>query len=277
MAVYRYPPEVHEFVREWSPKLRDRELARACNEALGTNFTEAGMRSFRGNHGYLNRKKQWSSEEYWRYQTRYPQGMYEFIRDNSWGVSSEEMAQMVNERFGTNWNKGTMKTFRQRHGIKSGVTGWFQKGRSPGNKGKKLEEYIADPERVEDIKRRISATQFKKCQEPPNTLPVGTELMLSDGYIWVKIDNKPKVKKNVNWKQKHRLLWEAANGPIPEGHRVIFLNNDRTDVRIENLACVSKAEHIRLNQLGIKSDDPEVRKTAINIARVKTLAGKRRE
>ena len=96
MAVYRYPQEVHDFVKKWSPKRRDQDLAKACNEELGTSFTAQSMKAFRGNHGYRNGKKQRTKEEYWKYQTRYPQGMYEFIRDNSWNVSSKDMAEMVN-------------------------------------------------------------------------------------------------------------------------------------------------------------------------------------
>ena len=136
MAVYKYPQEVHDFVKKWSPKLRDQELAKACNEELRTSFTAQSMKAFRGNHGYRNGKKQWTKEEYWKYQTRYPQGMYEFVRDHSWGVSSKEMAEMVNKKFGTNFTPTMMKQFRQRHGIKSGLTGWYQKEHTPGNKGK---------------------------------------------------------------------------------------------------------------------------------------------
>ena len=62
MAVYRYPPEVHEFVKKWATALRDDDLAEACNKELGTHFTTSGMKSFRGSHGYKNHKKQWTSE-----------------------------------------------------------------------------------------------------------------------------------------------------------------------------------------------------------------------
>lgn len=95
MAVYRYPQEVHDFVKKWAPKLRDDDLAEKCNRELGTSFTAQSMKSFRGNHGYRNGKKQWSSEEYWKYQKVYPQGMYEFVRDNSWGVSSKTYEELI--------------------------------------------------------------------------------------------------------------------------------------------------------------------------------------
>ena len=47
MAVYRYPQEVHDFVKEWAPKLRDKELAEACNRKFGTSFTAGSMKAFR--------------------------------------------------------------------------------------------------------------------------------------------------------------------------------------------------------------------------------------
>ena len=122
MAVYRYPQEVHDLVKEWAPKLRDRELAALVNDKCGTSFTDQSMKAFRGNHGYRNGMKQWTGAEYWKYQTKYPQGMYEYIRDNSWGVSSKEMAERVKELFGYEMTPTCMKQFRQRHGIKSGVT-----------------------------------------------------------------------------------------------------------------------------------------------------------
>ena len=138
--IYKYPDEIEDFVREWSPKMRDQELAAKVNETFGTDFTPGRMKAYRGNHGIRNYKKQLSKEEYWKYQTKYPEGMYEYIRDNSRGVSSKEMAERVKELFGYEMTPTCMKQFRQRHGIKSGVTGWYQKGHPPGTKGKTIEE-----------------------------------------------------------------------------------------------------------------------------------------
>lgn len=90
MAIYSYPPEVHEFVKTNCTKMRDDELARACNEKLGTSFTKSSVKSFRANHHYLNGFSQGlTTEEFWRTQKRWPQGMYEYIRDNSWGGQFE--------------------------------------------------------------------------------------------------------------------------------------------------------------------------------------------
>ena len=74
MGIYAYPPEIEDFVRQMAPLLRDRELAVAANEKFGTEFTADKMKSYRGNHGIRNYKKQLSHEEYWKYQTRWPAG-----------------------------------------------------------------------------------------------------------------------------------------------------------------------------------------------------------
>ena len=270
MAVYRYPPEVHEFVQEWAPKLRDQELAAKCNAELGTNFTPAKMKAFRGNHGYRNYKKQWTPEEYWKYQTQYPQGMYEFIRDNSWGVSSKEMAEMVNEKFGTDFSPTQMKSFRQRHGIKSGVTGWYQKGHAPGNKGKKLEEYVTDPERVADIKKRMAPTQFKKGQKAINEYPLGTIAITSDGYKIRKRSMTGELWER--WEFLHRAVWEEHNGPVPEGMMVSFRDSNRLNCDIDNLMLITKGEGAALTRLGLRSEDPDLTDAGLNLIRLKAAA-----
>ena len=266
---YKYPDEVHECVKKGAPKLRDKELAEACNEAFGTEFTASKMKSFRGNHGYRNGKKQWTKEEYWKYQTYYPQGVYEFVRDNSWNVSSKEMAEMVNERFGTNFTPTSMKQFRQRHGIKSGCTGWYQKGHPPGNKGKKLEEYITDPERLEDIRQRISATQFKKGQRPFNEMPIGTVVVNSQGYKIRKKQMKGTLWER--WEFLHRAVWEEHNGRIPEGMIVSFKDGDKLNCSIDNLMLITRKENAQLHTLGLRFEDPDLTETGLNIIRIQNM------
>ena len=273
--VYRYPPEVHEFVKRWAPELRDEELAEACNQELGTSFTASSMKSFRGNHGYKNRKKQWTSEEYWKYQKRWPKGMYEFILDNSWGVSSKEMAEMVNEKFGTDFNQHRMKVFRAKYHIRSGLTGWYQKGHAPGNKGKKLEEYVRDPERLEDIRQRISATQFPKGHRPANELPVGTITLSPDGYLLRK--KQMQGSQWERWEFLHRAVWEEHNGPIPEGMVVTFRDGDKQNCDISNMMLVSKGENAALTRMHLRFEDPDLTTAALGTIRLRQKAARIRK
>lgn len=270
--IYRYPQEIHDFVKEHASKLRDDDLAEACNRKFGTSFTAQTMKSFRGNHGYRNGKKQWTSEEYWKYQKRYPKGMYEFVRDNSWGVSSREMADMVNEKFGTDFTQTMMKQFRQRHGIKSGCTGWFQKGHPPGTKGKTLEEICkGDPEKL----ARIRAAQFRKGEPPMNELPVGTVVVNSYGY---------KIRKRAmegtqweRWEFLHRAVWEENHGPIPDDMVVTFLDSNKLNCDISNLVLVTKAENCVLTRMGLRSEDPDLTEAGISVVRLKQAIREKRK
>lgn len=263
----KYSKEVHEFVKTHAPGMRDRELAEFCNRELGTSFTPQSLKSFRGNYGYRNYMGQWSKEDYWKYQDRYPQGMYEFIRDNSWGVSSKEMAELCNQKFGTTWTATGMKQFRQRHGIKSGETGWYQKGHVPGNKGKKLEEYITDPERAKAIREKIAKTQFKKGQRPQNELPIGAIVVNDEGF---------KLRKKQmdggqwdRWEFLHRAVWREYYGEIPEGMMIVFRDGNRANCDISNLIMISKQENAALNKLGLRSEDPDLTEAGVNLVRLR--------
>jgi hypothetical protein len=72
-----------------------------------------------------------------------------------------------------------------------------------------------------------------------------------------------------------RLVWEAANGPIPDGHVVVFLDADRLNCALDNLRCVPRAVLQWMNKTGLNDTAGEARKAAILTAEVFTLAKKR--
>ena len=275
MRPSKYPPEVHELVKEWAPRLRDPELAAMCNERLGTSFTTSSMKSFRANHGYIHGRKKMQDAEYWKYQTRWPQGMYEFIRDNSKGVSSKEMARIVNRRFGTNWTPKGLSQFRQRYGLQSGLTGYFPKGNVPMNKGKKLEDIINDPARLLEVKARIAATQFKKGERPSNELPVGSVVVNTDGYLMRKKQMNGSLRER--WEFVHRAVWEEHNGPIPEGMMISFRDSNKLNCDIENLMLITKGEHAALTAGGYRSEDPALTDAGLALIRLKNAAKEKRK
>ena len=199
MAVFRYPQEVHEFVKANATAMRDKELAEECNRRFGTEFTASKMKAFRTNHSIHNGMKQWTREEYWKYQTKWPKGMYEFIRDRSWGMSSKELAEMVNEKFGTNFTPKGMKDFRSRYGIKAGCPGWYQRMHEPGNKGRKQAEYCSP-----DSLKKQEQTQFK-CDGVLNSFPVGSVRVNNAGYKLVKVSDSGTTRQR--WNYLHRHVW----------------------------------------------------------------------
>jgi hypothetical protein len=73
--------------------------------------------------------------------------------------------------------------------------------------------------------------------------PIGQEnICNSKGYILVKIAN-PSV-----WRYKHKLVWEAANGPVPEGHVILFADGNKLNINLDNLLLVSTQELAVMNK-----------------------------
>lgn len=119
---------------------------------------------------------------------------------------------------------------------RSGEDGWFWKGQTAFNKGKKQKDYMS-----EAGQKRCAMTQFKSGHIPNNTRPMYSERMSKDGYIEIKI---PGHKKFV---PKHRWVWESNFGPIPKGYQIHFIDGDRTNFDISNLEMISNAENARRN------------------------------
>lgn len=183
------------------------------------------------------------------------------------GHHYREIQAAFQAEFGKELTMRQIKAFGGNNKLKTGYTGCFTKGHVPANKGKTMPKHVYD---------KAAPTMFKPGQKPPNTLPVGTEKMLADGYIWIKINDAPCTKKQTNWIQKHRHVWMQHNGPIPKGQMVTFLDGDRTNCEIENLALISKAENARMNQNKLYSTDRDLTRTGIYVARLKTNLNKRK-
>lgn len=83
-------------------------------------------------------------------------------------------------------------------------------------------------------------TQFKKGNKPHTWQPIGFERITKDGYLERKITDTG-VTRN-DFVAVHRIVWEEAHGPIPEGHVVVFRSDNKLDHRLENLELISRTE-----------------------------------
>jgi hypothetical protein len=105
-------------------------------------------------------------------------------------------------------------------------------------------------------------TEFKPGHRPGNWRPVGSERINIEGYIEVKTA-EPRT-----WRLKHRVVWEAAHGPIPAGHLIIFADGNRQNCTLDNLVCISNRQNLILNHKNIHGADLESVRTAALIADV---------
>lgn len=127
----------------------------------------------------------------------------------------------------------------------------FQPGLTPWNKGKPF-----------DSGGRSHETRFKRGRAPSearNYVPIGSLRVSKDGYLERKM-NDTHPTPACRWTAVHRLVWEAANGPIPDRHIVIFKPGQKTaieaDVTVDRLECISRAEHAYRNSA--RSKNPEL-------------------
>jgi hypothetical protein len=115
-----------------------------------------------------------------------------------------------------------------------------------------------------------TATRFQKGQRAHNHVPVGTELVKHDGYVWRKVAEPNK------WRQKHLLMWEEAHGAPPgKGMKVCFKDGNRANVVIDNLECIPQSELTKRNS--IHRYPPELKEVIRLAAKVRRTINDRSE
>lgn len=195
---------------------------------------------------------------------KYSKEVKEYIQNNYKGVGPKEMAQRLNDIFGIDTTQSKMNSYYGNHHLNSGLTGRFEKGSVPANKGKKITEYMD-----EDTVKKVRKTAFKKGIKPHNTLPIGAVVEMKDHYLWVKVKDIQKPKnKRVNWIPLHQMVYEFFNGPVPEGYLVYFKNKDIRDFSKENLGLMTRSENMIMNRFGRMSEFGEVTEAYLALTRL---------
>jgi hypothetical protein len=121
------------------------------------------------------------------------------------------------------------------------------------------------------IKAGFKGKRNKDCE-------TGTEKIIDkrSGIVYIKISRKAargcsKVGLPGTWKQKHFVIWEAVNGPVPKRHLVIFADRNKNNFDIDNLILISKREFFYMCKYKLLSKNPEITKTNVLIVRYRLL------
>lgn len=131
----------------------------------------------------------------------------------------------------------TAASGRYKAGMRSGEATQFKPGHIPVNKGKKM---------AADTYNAVAPTMFKKGNKPYNTKSVGTINVRLDTkgrpYQYIKI-------KDSHWELLQRHVWAQANGEIPAGFIVIFLDGNYLNCELNNLQVISRKKNMARNTI----------------------------
>lgn len=173
------------------------------------------------------------------------------------------------ETFGRDVSAVNLHALRKRKGWRTGRTGCFEKGAAPMNKGK------ACPPGKGGRHPNALRTQFKKGQAPHNTKHLGHERINKDGYVEISVaETDPYTGYERRYVHKHVHLWEAANGPVPDGCCLKALAGDKANTDPSNWEAIPRAVLARLNggrykkRLGYNEAPAEIRPTLMAMAKV---------
>lgn len=182
-------------------------------------------------------------------------------------VEVEDVAELVNAEFGLSLTLNQVRAALTNRRIRSGRTGHFQKG------GRDLRCY--------DGPRKANRTSFKKGEmrgaAKHNYVPIGTLRFSADGYMERKLTDDPNLVPARRWVGEHRLIWEAARGPIPVGYVVVFLDGNPLNLELKNLRCVPRGVLAILNKRGLNETTGEARKAALLACELELRAKQRAE
>ena len=234
--------EYTEYMHEICPGRLTPEVTKLLNKKFGTNYNKSQIGGVRKRLGLpvgeIYQGKLLTKEQ------------HDYLVSIQKNKTSRDVANEMNQKFGLSLTEKQIKSYRRNNNLNSGLTGRFEKGRVPYNKGKKLPNMPPN------------SGQFKKGNKPPNYVPVGTINYTTDGYPKEKIGEPNK------WVLKHRKVWEEYHGPIPKGYSVCFLDRDKTNYDISNLILLSNEELARMNQNNYFSSDPELTKLGAGITKL---------
>lgn len=188
----------------------------------------------------------------------WPPESVDFIRTWCPFFLDKELAAILSADLSEKIDRRALNTWRLRHGIKTGRTGYFHTPENPHSfkweKGK--------------CGKGCEKGWFKKGGTPHNTAQVGTKVKDSDGYWKIKVAEPDK------WEYIHRRIWEEAHGKLSRNVPVIFLNQDKDDLRLENLMAVTRGDLATINHCMKFSGDAELNKTIVAAAKLKSAVFK---
>jgi hypothetical protein len=204
-----------------------------------------------------------------------------FIKDNVTGRTRAELTDMFNRRFGRSITSARMGSIIHNHKLNprarhapeeiqfirknlpgrscTEITDMFNRHFGRSLTRRQMEARIRRRRDLKDLKEMMRTEKYE----------AGAEVIRPRGHTVVKIS------KTNEWKLKNRIIWEKANGPIPEGHIVIFADGNKSNFDLDNLILVSRSELAVMNHLRLIFTDKDLTKAGKAVANLKLLIAER--
>lgn len=256
MARNKYTQEQIDWLAKRYEYMNARQLKDAFNKRFGENRTHSAIRTILVKRN-IRRKSQRKIQDL-RLLT---EEQANFLRENYLKYDRQELLQKLNERFGLDIKFNQLIAFLNNHKMRSGRTGYFEKGAVPWNKGKR--GYMG-----------ANRTSFKPGQEPPTAKPLWHERTGKDGYVEISVpERNPYTGCLRRFKHKHVWIWEQHYGPVPEGHVAIFKDGNRNNFNLDNLELVNRNELLCMNLYRYKECPEELKPSVMAMAKLEAKAG----
>lgn len=220
----KYPEEVKQYILDHYCTMPHRELVQGIQDLFGYPVSLQGMRCWASKHGISKFPDYTKEQEQW------------LMNHADDYINSIGLTEAYNIYFGTDQTAERICSKLHRL-MPDHAYGWS--GGKPQGEGSSV-----------------------------TAKPIGSEVF-KGGYWWVKIADNPLPKNYTsaermkNWRQKHRLIYEQAHGPVPDGYLVVFLNGDRNDFELDNLYCCPRKIQTIMMRNGWWTDSREHTLTAI--------------
>lgn len=212
----------------------------------------------------------WIVENYWKYK------------------STKELANEHNRLFGTDINKHVfamhcVKYLNLRRAFTKEQEEWLEINYPIMGTTKATEEFnkTFNTNRSWDTIRTHCSRKGIKCNSDVRSaasrknakryVPIGTITEDSQGYLHIKTGDAYGKRTN-NWELYHRWVWEQENGKVPDDCYLIFLDGDKTNCDISNLALIPKGYITLMMKYKLKSSSKVITETAIKWCELYTIA-----
>lgn len=195
-----------------------------------------------------------------------------YLADAIKTTTYKDMTAYIIETYNANITVDMVKRRCFKLGLRTGRDTRLKKGLTPYYKGKQFRYHS------EEAKQRSRANCFKPGQMPKNYMPgIGRERKTTDGYTLVRISDIRGIEPRFNWKLKQRVVWEQANGPIPDGWKVVFLDGSKDNFDLDNLRCIPQGALSIFNRKYGYAGDPQLNALNLRLAELEYKANKRKK